>query len=37
LQLNFKAFVQATPDAVAKKSVQPGEYTSVANFELFYE
>lgn len=37
LQLNFKAFVQATPEAVARKSVQPGEYTSVANFELFYE
>ncbi|HHT2664591.1 TPA: fimbrial protein [Citrobacter freundii] len=37
LQLNFKAFVQATPDAIAKRSVQPGEYSSVANFELFYE
>ncbi|EKO4926373.1 type 1 fimbrial protein, partial [Salmonella enterica] len=35
--LNFKAFVQATPDAIAQKSVQPGEYESVANFELFYE
>ncbi|TNV16821.1 type 1 fimbrial protein [Buttiauxella sp. B2] len=35
--LNFKAFVQATPDAIAQKSVQPGEYSSVANFELFYE
>ncbi|KAB2827021.1 type 1 fimbrial protein [Escherichia coli] len=35
--LNFKAFVQATPDAIAQKSVQPGEYKSVANFELFYE
>lgn len=37
ITLNFKAFVQATPDAIAKKSVQPGNYTSVANFELFYE
>ncbi|EJJ1300010.1 type 1 fimbrial protein [Salmonella enterica] len=35
--LNFKAFVQATPDAIAQKSVEPGEYSSVANFELFYE
>ncbi len=35
--LNFKAFVQATPDAIAQKSVQPGKYSSVANFELFYE
>ncbi|EFC1642167.1 type 1 fimbrial protein [Escherichia coli] len=35
--LNFKAFVQATPDAIAQKSVDPGEYKSVANFELFYE
>ncbi|HAX5209945.1 TPA: type 1 fimbrial protein [Escherichia coli] len=35
--LNFKAFVQATPDAIAQKSVQPGEYTSVVNFELYYE
>lgn len=37
LQFNFKAYVQATPDAIARKSVQPGEYKSVANFELFYE
>ncbi|OWC73286.1 fimbrial adapter papK [Escherichia coli] len=35
--LDFKAYVQATPDALAQKSVQPGEYQSVANFELFYE
>lgn len=37
LDLNFKAFVQATPEAIANKSVRPGEYTSIANFELFYE
>ncbi|HAO0324565.1 TPA: type 1 fimbrial protein [Escherichia coli] len=37
LQFNFKAYVQATPDALVQKSVQPGEYKSVANFELFYE
>ena len=37
LQFNFKAYVKATPDAIARKSVQPGEYKSVANFELFYE
>lgn len=35
--LNFKAFVQATPDAITNKSVQAGEYTSVVNFELSYE
>ncbi len=35
--LNFKAFVQATPDALAQKSVIPGSYVSTANFELFYE
>lgn len=37
LQLNFKAYVQATPDALAQKSVTPGSYASTANFELFYE
>lgn len=37
LQFNFKAYVQATPDALAQKSVTPGTYTSIANFELFYE
>lgn len=35
--MNFKAFVQATPAAVINKSIQPGEYSSVVNFELFYE
>ncbi|EIP7736099.1 fimbrial protein [Escherichia coli] len=37
LLLNFKAYVQATPDALAQKSVTPGTYYSTANFELFYE
>ena len=37
LQFNFKAYVQATPEALAQKSVTPGSYTSTANFELFYE
>ncbi len=37
LQFNFKAYVQATPDALAQKSVRPGSYASTANFELFYE
>lgn len=37
LQFNFKAYVQATPDALARKSVTPGSYASTANFELFYE
>lgn len=35
--LTFGAFVQATPDAIKNRSVQPGEYNSVANFELTYE
>ncbi|HIB1617185.1 TPA: fimbrial protein [Salmonella enterica subsp. enterica serovar Muenchen] len=35
--LNFKAFVQATPGAIIQKNIQPGEYSSVASFELFYE
>lgn len=37
LQFDFKAYVQATPDALAQKSVTPGSYASTANFELFYE
>ncbi|MCU6345179.1 type 1 fimbrial protein [Escherichia coli] len=37
IQLDFKAYVQATPDALEQKSVKPGNYTSTANFELFYE
>ncbi|HDD8965298.1 TPA: type 1 fimbrial protein [Escherichia coli] len=37
LQFNFKAYVQATPDALAQKSVTPGSYASTADFELFYE
>ncbi|EAX4319108.1 type 1 fimbrial protein [Salmonella enterica subsp. enterica serovar Richmond] len=35
--LTFGAFVQATPDAIMRKSVQPGLYTSVVNFGLTYE
>lgn len=35
--LTFGAFVQATPDAITNKSVQPGTYTAAANFELTYE
>ncbi|HBQ4541254.1 TPA: type 1 fimbrial protein [Escherichia coli] len=37
LQFNFKAFVQASPDALARKSVMPGSYASTVNFELLYE
>lgn len=37
LQFNFKAYVQATPDALAQKSVVPGSYESVVDFKLFYE
>ncbi|MED0217868.1 type 1 fimbrial protein, partial [Escherichia coli] len=35
--LNFKAFVQATSEAIADKAVQPGDYTSTATFELLYK
>lgn len=35
--LVFQAFVQATPDAIMQKSVRPGNYSSVAHFELSYE
>ncbi|HIC0710043.1 TPA: hypothetical protein ACWZT1_004251 [Escherichia coli] len=34
--LNFKAFVQATSEAITNKAVQPGVYNSVATFELLY-
>ena len=35
--LNFKAYVQATPQAIEKKSVTLGEYTAIATFSLDYE
>ena len=35
--LRFKAFVQATPAAIAAQSVVPGEYTATVSFELFYQ
>ncbi|CAD5757195.1 fimbrial protein [Escherichia coli] len=35
--LNFKAFVQATSEAIANKTVQPGDYSSMATFELLYK
>nr|WP_249818643.1 fimbrial protein [Escherichia coli] len=37
ITLNFKAFVQATPEAVRNKTVQPGDYSSTVTFELLYE
>ncbi len=37
MNLDFFAFVQATPDAISNKSVQPGEYESLVRFELVYE
>lgn len=37
VELKFKAFVQATPSAIAAQSVVPGEYTATVNFELFYQ
>lgn len=35
--LNFKAVVQATPDALADQSVVAGDYSAQANFVLNYE
>ncbi|GDM19299.1 fimbrial protein [Escherichia coli] len=35
--LNFKAFIQATPEAILRKSVIPGTYESTVTFELSYE
>ncbi|WP_283393002.1 fimbrial protein [Photobacterium phosphoreum] len=37
LNLNFSAYVQATPDAMMNKTVVPGSYSSSATFEIFYE
>lgn len=36
LLLNFNAWVQATPTALAKKTVTAGEYRSVVTFQLSY-
>ena len=33
----FFAFVQATPDAISNKDIQPGLYTSTVTFKLIYE
>ncbi|MEE7091153.1 fimbrial protein [Escherichia coli O10] len=35
--LDFKAFVQATSEAIANKTVQPGDYSATATFELLYK
>ncbi len=37
LVLDFKTFVQATNESINSRSVQPGEYSAVVNFELIYE
>lgn len=37
LDLRFKAFVQATPDAIAQKNVVPGNYSATATFEVNYQ
>ncbi|EHR8245444.1 type 1 fimbrial protein [Escherichia coli] len=37
ITLNFKAFVQATPEAIRNKTVQPGDYSSTVTFGLLYE
>ncbi len=34
---NFKAFVQATNDAISSKSVKPGNYSATATFVLLYK
>lgn len=35
--LNFSAYVQATPEALAEKSVQAGDYSAIATFEINYQ
>ena len=35
--LNFSAYVQATPDALAEKSVTAGDYSAIATFEINYQ
>ncbi|EAA9231910.1 type 1 fimbrial protein [Salmonella enterica subsp. enterica serovar Give] len=35
--LDFRAFVQATSEAITNKSVQTGDYSSTATFELLYK
>ncbi|WP_256114192.1 fimbrial protein [Escherichia coli] len=35
--LDFKAFVQATSEAITNKAVQPGDYSATATFELLYK
>lgn len=35
--LNFKAFVQATSEAITNRTVQSGDYSTSATFELLYK
>ncbi|HBM9731720.1 TPA: type 1 fimbrial protein [Escherichia coli] len=35
--LNFSAFLQATPDAIAGKRVKPGAFDAIATFSVLYE
>ncbi|EBN7971165.1 type 1 fimbrial protein [Salmonella enterica] len=35
--LNFKAYVQASPQAIVQRSVQPGDYSATATFTLNYQ
>ncbi|HCM1965161.1 TPA: type 1 fimbrial protein [Salmonella enterica subsp. salamae serovar 56:l,v:z39] len=35
--LNFKAYVQASPQAIVQRSVQPGDYSATATFALNYQ
>lgn len=37
LTLGFSAFVQATPDAFSSKTVEPGDFSATATFELNYQ
>lgn len=35
--MNFKAYTQASPEAIVNKSVRPGDYNASATFELVYK
>lgn len=37
LTMTFKAFVQATPEALAQQSVVPGDYDAMVNFTVAYQ
>jgi len=37
MQLPFRAYVQAEPQAIANRTITPGEFTATATFSLGYE